>query len=213
MRDGCVVQAWPAAGRYHHRHRSVFGRYQRRCLSPNLMNPASLTTISCRNVDDSYPKSVSKVIGFSSKNIFCGIRRRLPSVNAFAAKKFPMEEEGDDDDEDNADDIDSKRIFDSSAASPPLVQETSRVLRRVAFLSWWSQVILTTVSGVILGFARQITPSIPPTSSAAAAAGLGPIMAASMFHRRYRQPSYILSGMGIVVSAVSILWTWGTEPV
>jgi hypothetical protein len=43
----------------------------------------------------------------------------------------------------------------------PVLQEKSRVLRRASFFSsWWSQVILTSVSGVILGvilgFARRM---------------------------------------------------------
>jgi hypothetical protein len=72
----------------------------------------------------------------------------------------------------------------------PVIQETSRILRRVSFLSWWSQVILTSVSGVILGFARSIT-----VTRDAAIKGT--------------DPSFILSSIGLCLSAVSVLWTWG----
>ena len=87
------------------------------------------------------------------------------------------------------DDIEKGPVFQQP---PPLIQETSRILRRVSFFSWWSQVILTTVSGVILTFARRIT--IAGTRDAA-------VLTAG--------PSFFLSGLGLMVSAVSILWTWG----
>lgn len=37
-----------------------------------------------------------------------------------------------------------------------LVAETSLGLKRVSWLSWWAQVILTTISAVILIFARNV---------------------------------------------------------
>ena len=48
--------------------------------------------------------------------------------------------------------------WDSDTPPPPdaLVTETSLGLKRVSWLSWWAQVILTTVSAVILFFARNV---------------------------------------------------------
>lgn len=91
-----------------------------------------------------------------------------------------------DDEDDTADD---QPVFQQAS---PLLQETSRVLRRISFFSWWSQVILTTVSGIILTFARRITISGSRDSAIVGA-----------------DPSFFLSGVGLLVSAVSILWTWG----
>jgi hypothetical protein len=71
----------------------------------------------------------------------------------------------------------------------PLVKETSRMLKRVFFFSWWAQVILTTVSTVILLFARNV---VGP------ATGRGPA-----------PPPFFLSGTGVLVSVASIIWTWG----
>lgn len=77
----------------------------------------------------------------------------------------------------------------SSRPSPPspLLTETSRALRRLSWFSWWSQVILTTVSTVTLGFARNVLSSSPRN------AGHG---------------LFFLAGSGIVMSALSIVWTW-----
>jgi hypothetical protein len=71
----------------------------------------------------------------------------------------------------------------------PLVKETSRLLKRVFFFSWWAQVILTTISTVILLFARNV---VGP------ATGRGPA-----------PPPFFLSGTGVLVSIASIIWTWG----
>ena len=58
----------------------------------------------------------------------------------------------------------------SADAEPPLsstrdalVLEASRALRRVSWLSWWSQVILSTVSAVTLVFARSVLHSSTTT--------------------------------------------------
>ena len=71
----------------------------------------------------------------------------------------------------------------------PVVKETSRMLKRVFFFSWWAQVILTTISTVILVFARNV---VGP------ATGRGPA-----------PPPFFLSGTGVLVSVASIVWTWG----
>lgn len=73
---------------------------------------------------------------------------------------------------------------------PSYLLDASKSLRRVSWFSWWSQVILTTVSGVILGFARRTLLQRNSALSSSTA-------------------SFFLSGIGLLVSAVSILWTWG----
>jgi len=70
------------------------------------------------------------------------------------------------------------KVFDEVS---PVLQNTSRLLRRVSWISWWSQVILTTVSTVILTFAR----------------------------RAGNRSNWLLSGLGVTVSGLSIFWTWG----
>jgi hypothetical protein len=77
----------------------------------------------------------------------------------------------------------------------PLIQSISRRLRRLSWFSWWAQMILTTISTTILIFAASVVRSASPSAS-------GGGIAASA-------PSFILSGISIVVSAFSILWTWG----
>jgi hypothetical protein len=70
----------------------------------------------------------------------------------------------------------------------PLILELSKTLQRVSFFSWWSQVILSTVSAVILGFAKNVM-----MSNAQLLNG----------------PNLLFSGPGLLLSAGSILWTWG----
>jgi len=94
------------------------------------------------------------------------------------------------------DDIDSSSSALLPQSTSPELQEASRVLRRVSWFSWWSQVILTTVSGVILGFARRTLVQRTSALSSVAAAGSG-------------GASFFLSGTGLIVSAASIVWTWG----
>lgn len=76
-----------------------------------------------------------------------------------------------------------------SHAPDPVVQESVRVLKRASWFSWWSQLILTTISSVILVFAKTSTqtPAIRNHSS------------------------LFLSGTGLLVSGCSIVWTWGNR--
>jgi hypothetical protein len=53
----------------------------------------------------------------------------------------------------------------ASTPSPALVLKTSRVLRRTEWLSWWAQVILTTISAVTLLFARSVIGKSADTST------------------------------------------------
>ena len=75
----------------------------------------------------------------------------------------------------------------------PLIKSTSRQLQRLSWFSWWAQMILTTISTTILLFAASVVRGSRASPNGAPAAA----------------PSFFLSGVGLVVSAVSILWTWG----
>lgn len=85
--------------------------------------------------------------------------------------------------------LSSKDITDEDApfTRDSIIQETSRLLRRVSWLSWWSQVILTTVSAVILLFAKNV---------------------ATRYGNAIQSPPFILSGVGVIISGISILWTY-----
>ena len=70
------------------------------------------------------------------------------------------------------------------------VIDASNTLNRISWLSWWSQAILTVVSSITLLFARNVlrTAQKSPTIG-----GEG----------------LVVAGTGLVVSFLSIFWTWG----
>ena len=70
-----------------------------------------------------------------------------------------------------------------------LMRQISKTLSRTSWISWWSQVILTVISSIILLFAKSI-------SSAGSSSSTG-------------RGSFVSSGIGILISTISILWTWG----
>jgi hypothetical protein len=115
-----------------------------------------------------------------------------------ATPKFRLNENEEGEEEDDAENL--RRSAKSSSFSSsvnenlaldPLVLDTSLSFRRISWLSWWSQVILTTVSSVTLLFARNV---VVARRAVAAVSG------ASVFW---------LAGWGIVASLTSIVWTWG----
>lgn len=75
----------------------------------------------------------------------------------------------------------------------PIIRQTSKALRRASWFSWWAQVILTTISGVILVFAKSVL------------AGRG----GGAYYAESGGPPFLLSGTGLLLSAISIVWTWG----
>jgi len=77
----------------------------------------------------------------------------------------------------------------SSQQEPPspLWQELSKLLQRTSWFSWWAQTILTVISCTILLFAGN----------------------ASQTSANKSVPSFFLSGLGLVTSLASIIWTWG----
>jgi hypothetical protein len=76
----------------------------------------------------------------------------------------------------------------------PLVKDAGLLTRRLSWLSWWSQLILTTVSAVTLVFARNVIRQSHP--SIAAANSL---------------PNFVLAGGGIVAGYASLFWTWASR--
>jgi hypothetical protein len=76
----------------------------------------------------------------------------------------------------------------------PLVKETSALTRRLSWLSWWSQLILTTVSAVTLVFARNVIKQSHTSITEANSL-----------------PNFVLAGGGIVCSCASIFWTWASR--
>lgn len=72
-----------------------------------------------------------------------------------------------------------------------LLAESSLQLKRLSWFSWWSQVILSTIAAVILVFAKNV-------SQTSSSAGVTPAPL-----------NLVLSSVGVLVSGVSILWTWG----
>jgi hypothetical protein len=104
------------------------------------------------------------------------------SCRSHSSRLFRASTDGDDNDTD-------AQGLEKGPPTDPVVKETSRMLKRVFFFSWWAQVILTTISTVILLFARNV---VGP------ATGRGPA-----------PPPFFLSGTGVLVSVASIIWTWG----
>jgi hypothetical protein len=74
-----------------------------------------------------------------------------------------------------------------------LVQLVSMRMRRVSFLSWWAQVILTTVSAVTLLFTKNVLN-----------------LEANPSNKAFL-PNYFLAGSSISLSLGSVFWTWATR--
>eukprot|EP00563_Minutocellus_polymorphus_P020230 CAMPEP_0197716626 /NCGR_PEP_ID=MMETSP1434-20131217/1450_1 /TAXON_ID=265543 /ORGANISM="Minutocellus polymorphus, Strain CCMP3303" /LENGTH=297 /DNA_ID=CAMNT_0043301015 /DNA_START=13 /DNA_END=906 /DNA_ORIENTATION=- len=79
-----------------------------------------------------------------------------------------------------------------------LIESTAYTLRRTSWFSWWTQVILTTISAVILLFARSV---------GLAAVGAASNSAAGV--KNQASASFFIGGVGITISFASIFWTWG----
>jgi hypothetical protein len=84
------------------------------------------------------------------------------------------------------------------AKNDPLVKDASKLLFRLSWLSWWAQLILTVISSVTLLFARNV---ITGVSSGMGAATSGVAIL----------PNFLIAGSSIVLSYISIFWTWATR--
>mmetsp|Transcript_1490 Transcript_1490/g.2520 ORF Transcript_1490/g.2520 Transcript_1490/m.2520 type:complete len:264 (-) Transcript_1490:8-799(-) len=87
----------------------------------------------------------------------------------------------------------STALFSTQSDSDPLVYRASQALLASSWLSWWTQVILTVISAVTFIFARNVME----------ASAMGPMGIAKV------APKFVLPGIGIVFSTMSIIWTWG----
>lgn len=74
-----------------------------------------------------------------------------------------------------------------------LVNLASKKLTAAGWFSWWSQVILTVISSVTFIFARNVMES----------------QTASPIEFGRVASKFVLPGVGIVTSIMSIIWTWG----
>jgi hypothetical protein len=80
---------------------------------------------------------------------------------------------------------------DSNSSIDPLITRASLTLRASSWVSWWSQLILTVVSTITFLFARNV---LADTGGGGSAKVLG---------------KFVLPGVGIALSSLSIIWTWG----
>jgi hypothetical protein len=87
----------------------------------------------------------------------------------------------------------STTLFSAQSDNDPLVYRASKTLTASSWLSWWSQVILTVISAVTFIFARNVME----------ASSMGPLGITKV------APKFVLPGVGIVLSTMSIIWTWG----
>jgi hypothetical protein len=105
-----------------------------------------------------------------------------------------------DDDDDDDDGIIREEIRRPKIDS--LIGSISLRMRRTSWLSWWAQMILSVISSVTLLFTRNVLALQTGTANAAAA---GAILDRNLF------PNYFLAGSSIVLSFLSIFWTWATK--
>ena len=85
----------------------------------------------------------------------------------------------------------SVRMGSETAASMPKeLQALSRSYARLSIFSWWCQVILSVVSGVILTFAQSVRKSTPGTPVSLLSSG------------------FALSSAGVGIAFINALWTW-----
>lgn len=78
----------------------------------------------------------------------------------------------------------------TTTTTNPLLLSTSTLLRRTSFVSWWLQALLTTTATILLLFCSHAT-SLDRDAAI-----------------RHSDPSFGLSTTGMILSAVSLLWTW-----
>jgi hypothetical protein len=84
-----------------------------------------------------------------------------------------------------------------------LIEDVSFKMRRLAWFSWWAQVILTTVASITLLFTRNVMDLQFQGNAGSAAAAA--VSSSAML------PNYFLAGSGIIFSFISVFWTWATR--
>lgn len=143
-----------------------------------LMMVDIISAFQCNFIPASKP--VLQSIGSLSPNTMIALRRRSEFLNTSFSNKQLRSTASDD--------------FSSAAVptSDSVVVAASKTLRTASWFSWWSQVILTTVSTVTLLFARSVLSVTSPSQLSSGGSG-----------------GFFLAGSGIVLSSMSVFWTWG----
>jgi len=163
-----------------------FGRYSRGLLS---------TSKPLLSLPSSSPSSLT------SMNLFPFSRKKTEDINLNKRNNDALKGRisGPNDGEDE---IEEKEIKKRRPRVDDLVQLVSLRMRRVTFLSWWAQLILTVISSVTLIFTRNVM-NLESTRSVTAAAAAAT--------NRALVPNYFLAGSSIAISFGSVFWTWATR--
>jgi len=163
-----------------------FGRYSRGLLS---------TSKPLLSLPSSSPSSLT------SMNLFPFSRKKTEDINLNKRNNDALKGRisGPNDGEDE---IEEKEIKKRRPRVDDLVQLVSLRMRRVTFLSWWAQLILTVISSVTLIFTRNVM-NLESTRSVTAVAAAAT--------NRALVPNYFLAGSSIAISFGSVFWTWATR--
>jgi hypothetical protein len=117
------------------------------------------------------PLILSKGVG-ANVNVMSKHHRR-PSTSASTSALFSQDQ----------------AVSSLSSDQDPLIQELAITLRRVNWVSWWSQVVLSVISTVTLVFAKSVLKTGVDRTSVAG--------------------GFLFAGSGITLGFLSIIWTWG----
>lgn len=131
----------------------------------------------------------------SSLNLFPFNRKKNEDIgtNSNGNRGLQRRKSDDHDEEEEDEDVDEDEIVSRRPNVDALVKLVSLRMRRVSFLSWWAQVILTAVSSVTLLFTRNVL-------------NLEANPANKIF-----LPNYFLAGSSIGLSIASVFWTWASR--
>jgi len=165
-----------------------FGRYSRGLLS---------TSKTLLSLPSSSPSSLT------SMNLFPFSRKKTEDINLNKRNNDALKGRiSGPNDANGEDEIEEKEIKKRRPRVDDLVQLVSLRMRRVTFLSWWAQLILTVISSVTLIFTRNVM-NLESTRSVTAAAAAAT--------NRALVPNYFLAGSSIAISFGSVFWTWATR--
>jgi hypothetical protein len=152
-------------------------------LFPFLRKSTKDTSNNTIGVNNNSNSNNSNSIATKKNKKHKGLQRRLS-------------EDNNEEDEDDKSSNDNYEVDESSRRPPKvdaLVELVSLRMRRVSFLSWWAQVILTAVSSVTLLFTRNVLNlEANPANKALL-------------------PNYFLAGSSIALSLASVFWTWASR--
>jgi len=200
---------------YNHSRISNMSKYQLLFLSiavaAAFFSAEAFTATSSRGVKYQRTKSTpvgipslpsQQITSTSSLPLFPFTRNNYQEIAFNAAaykqqhyrKSRPLQRRLSNDNNESGDETIKPKAVPAKIPVDPLVALASQRMRRIAFLSWWAQVILTVISGVTLLFTRNV---LSLESNAATKAAL--------------VPNYFLVGCSLSLSLGSIIWTWATR--